>query len=182
MPAPPRLFLRLTAPLLLAAILCGLVASAAPRRQRTTRHGRLRTETVATHRAEAVAPADTILPPQTDGMVLLRGYDKPLRGSRETFHITSQTTRRIEAIGLEITYLDTSGRMLHIREAEVRLDLAPGRTLKATLPTWDTNRSYYYVRGPKPRVSGVTPYDVSCRVLYVACEPEDPEDRNQQTQ
>lgn len=175
------LLARIMVRLMLVAILCSLTAEATPRRQRTTRPGRLQTMAPAQTIAPVVA-ADTIVPPRAAEMIVLRGYDKPLRGSRETLHITSQTARHISAIGLEITYLDTSGRMLHRREAEIRLDLPPGQTLKASIPTWDTNRSYYYKGGPKPRVSGVTPYDISCRVLYVACRPDTSTEQNPQTE
>lgn len=156
-----------------AALALALVCGAASRRPQSTSAGKLKPAVAEVQApvAQAVVETDTLFA-GADSLVLLRGYDKPLRGARETLHVTSCHHRTITGMRLEITYNDMQGRMLHRRETELNMHLAPGETTLATFDSWDKNRSYYYARGPQPRTSGVTPYTVSCRVVYLTVKPE----------
>ncbi len=117
-------------------------------------------------RAEvAVSLPDTLRGAPCDS-VLLSGYDKPLRASRETLFVTNRLDVPLTAVGIRLIYSDMSGRLLHRRTVCARVLLEPGETRMVSIPTWDTNRSFFYHRGARPRVSGVTPYGVDAAVDY----------------
>lgn len=110
--------------------------------------------------------ADTLRGAELDS-ILLNGYDKPLRGSRETIFATNGLPDEITALGLQITYLDMTGRILHERTVTVRAIIPADATRMLRFPTWDVNRSFFYALGPEPRTSGVTPYTIRTRILWV---------------
>lgn len=116
---------------------------------------------------DAVQRPDTIELSGTE-TVSLSGYDKPLQATRETFCATNNTSRHIAALILEITYTDLAGRQIHRRRATVPADIPPGETRLVSFRSWDVNHTFFYRLGPRPRKSGVTPYDVSARILKVA--------------
>lgn len=118
---------------------------------------------------------ETVLP-DTVGLsdaaeVPLSGYDKPLQATRETLCATNNTSRCIAGIVLEITYTDLSGRQIHRRRVTVSADIPPGETRLLAFRSWDVNHTFFYRLGPRPRKSGVTPYDVSVRILKLAVYP-----------
>lgn len=121
-------------------------------------------------RTEAVSPSlprtDTIPAPSADS-VPLSGYDKPLRATRETLCATNLTALPIVGLLVEITYTDLSGRQLHSRRVPLDTDIPPGETRLLSFPSWDTNHTFFYRRGPQPRTSGVTPYDVTMRIIHI---------------
>jgi hypothetical protein len=123
----------------------------------------------AVQEARHAAPPDTLRGAVCDS-VILSGYDKPLRASRETIFATSSLDAAVTVVGIRLRYKDMAGRVLHERTVCVRVFVAPGETRMLSIPTWDTNRSFFYHRGPRPRVSGVTPYDVEAAVVYCVTE------------
>lgn len=112
--------------------------------------------------------SDSTLPSISD-IVRLSGYDKPATASRETLHLTNLSdSLTITSIKLHLQYLDTQGRELHQREIEIYQPISPGHTELISFPTWDIQRSFHYIRSPKPRRQS-TPYDIRCTPMQVAC-------------
>lgn len=107
---------------------------------------------------ESLAPTDTITTPQTE--VRFCGYEKALNASRETIFIQNLTDTTILAICLTIEYLDSSKRSIHKRSLRLQTDIPPHQTRRYDLKSWDTQKSYYYINGSKPRKTA-TPYDVT---------------------
>lgn len=106
---------------------------------------------------------DTIVAPHTDQLVRLSGYDKPLNASREVIFATNNCSDTIVGMTMTVSYYDLSDRLLHRRAYSSSVALPPGETRRLEMPTWDTNRSYYYKKSRRPRTSA-TPYDVAVRV------------------
>lgn len=116
-----------------------------------------------TVKAAAAEPFDTIAAP-SPSLVRLSGYDKPLRASSETLFVTNRLADEILQLSIKLVYTDMSGRQLHERDAEVRVAIPAGATRRVKLKSWDTQKSFYYYLGQKPKVDAVTPYKVKCTV------------------
>lgn len=147
-------FIRLT-PLLLL-LLAGVVYPACAQRQNSIRSPRLRPAVTA---GDSPQLYDTVA--CRPGMVLFAGYDKALRASKETVFVTNlMNDTTVEALWFSVTYLDTAGRELHRLQREVRASIPPGATRRLDFPSWDVQRSFYYVGSP-PRRSRAIPYTVT---------------------
>lgn len=109
-------------------------------------------------------PADTVT--DTDGLLRLSGYDKPLNANRETMFVTNLTRQTATALDLEITYYDMTGRMLHSARQHVTCEIPAGETRLIEFPTWDRQHSFYYLKSVKPRRQA-TPYDIQCTVTGI---------------
>lgn len=120
------------------------------------------TLTAAPQAVPAVA-ADTIRQPAD---IILSGYDKPLTASREVLLVTNNSSRTITGLRVAITYRDLSGRELHTAVVDLDIMVPPDATRRVTFPSWDTQKSFYYHLGKKPRTANVTPYSVNCRVIH----------------
>lgn len=94
------------------------------------------------------------------------GYDKPLRSRRETFFVANHDGEAaVERLALTITYLDSAGKMLHKREVSLPCDIPAGETRNLSIPSWDGQQSFYFVRSSVPvRAAQATPYDVTIAV------------------
>ncbi len=143
-----------------------LLSAAAP--DKTRRTGlRPSPDTTAVHaRAAATTPLDTLRGAVCDS-ILLSGYDKPLRGRRETVIAVNRLPLGVVAVGLTLRYTDTSGRTIHTASRCVRADIPAGGTRMLGWPSWDTNQSFFYARGPHPRTAGTTPYLVEITTDYI---------------
>lgn len=119
--------------------------------------------------------ADTLLSPASD-IITIAGYDKPLQSAYEAFLLTNHTTGHANRMALTITYYDLSGRQLHERSDTLPVAVPPGETRLVKIPTWDTQRSYYYHKGKRPRTARVTPYSIRARVDFVLLSPEETPD------
>ncbi len=146
----------------------------AAQRHRTTIPGPLRaiqdrTEASAT----CTVPSDSIITitPQAnnlDSIIRLSGYDKPISATRETLHISNLShTLTIKAINFEIRYIDRQGRELHRRTVDLQHTVAPQHTELATFPTWDIQRSFYYILSVRPRRQ-YTPYDIDLHINHIS--------------
>ncbi|MDE6277916.1 MAG: hypothetical protein K2M06_07395 [Muribaculaceae bacterium] len=136
--------------------------------QRTTR-GNLRAVPESTAAAAAAPTGEAIVSPGTETFKIT-GYDKPLRSRRETFFATYNGQGEAVGIALTITYLDEDGRQLHRRSVSVPCEVPSGETRNLSMPSWDTQQSFYFVRSSVPvRVAQATPYDVKISVdtVYV---------------
>lgn len=161
----------LTAIMFVIALTCGLHASA----DKTSR-GKLRVNSsmVDTNSAGSSLSAgfDTIVAP-APGEIMLKGYDKPLNSRKESLFVSNSSCRDITALKIKLVYCDLSGRTLHETEREIRAEIPAGATRRVEFPSWDTQNSFYYHLGRRPRVDNVTPYAVTCTVVsYVALSAE----------
>lgn len=123
----------------------------------------------APHPAAAAAAPDTMRGPQLDSL-RLSGYDKPLRATKETIIVTNNLPVTVTALGLEITYTDTEGRMIHERRVECRAIIPAGATRLVKFSSWDSNHTFFYAKGPRPRVPATTPYYIKARVIYAVTD------------
>lgn len=159
---------------LLPVFIIALTAfSVAAKRQKTTIPGRLQ-EIPVEDNSSIPAPGDTLRASDVDLSlsVTLAGYDKPLTASKETLHVVNlSTTDTITGLSFTIDYLDRRGRQLHSRRVDLRCDIPPAETRIVSFPTWDTQRSFYYALGPKPRRLS-TPYTIRthlvCLIIHKA--------------
>lgn len=109
--------------------------------------------------------SDTIVPASQDE-IHLSGYDKPLNSRKESLFVSNRLDRSITAVSINLIYKDMNGRTLHEVTREVRAEIPAAGTRRIEFSSWDKQNSFYYHKGRKPRVDNVTPYDVSCTVVY----------------
>ncbi len=96
-------------------------------------------------------------------LVSFSGYDKSLSANKETFLVVNDSPAALSGLRLTIGYFDLSGRQLHQREVVIERDLPSGSTRMVDIPSFDTQKSYYYYKSKVPRKSA-TPYKVTIRV------------------
>lgn len=103
--------------------------------------------------------------------VAVAGFEKPLRAVRETMFVTNRSSRRIDGVGLEITYTDMRGKMLHKAVHSLACEVPAGETRRVEVPSFDRSGLLYYHLSPVPqRAQRATPFDVQVRVLYLLAE------------
>jgi hypothetical protein len=144
------------------ALLAALTISA----QRTNR-SRLRVDHVITAAADSAptADCDTIIGNDAAANIHISGFDKTLRARRESFFVTNTSADTVSAISLTLTYLDTSGRMLHRVSRRITAEIPANETRQLTIPTWDSQQSFYYRLSAQPKKTSVaTPFDVSIAI------------------
>lgn len=112
---------------------------------------------------------DTVREPE-NSLIVLSGYDKPLRTSRETMLVTNNAPRETRSLAFTITYLDMDGRQLHERTDTLKASIPAGETRMVKFSTWDTQHSFYYHLGQRPRTARVTPYSIRARVNFVVLQ------------
>ena len=164
--------LSITIATLLFTLSAGNTTSLA-QRQRTTIPGPLRTATASCQETGTASDSTLTITPAThnlDSIVRLSGYDKPISASRETLHISNLTdTLTITGINFEIRYIDRQGRELHRRTVDLHHTVGPHHTELATFPTWDIQRSFYYILSVRPRRQ-YTPYDIQLDIKYISAQ------------
>lgn len=108
-----------------------------------------------------IQPEDTTAVTHTHTIGKLRycGYEKTLRATKETIFIENLTDSTINAISFTIEYIDSSGRKIHQRSLRHASLIPPRQTRRIDIPSWDTQKSYYYLKGDAPRKTA-TPYDI----------------------
>lgn len=148
-----------------AAMVAACMLSVFADRVRTTR-GRLKVSTVA---AESSRRGSTR--PAEKGEVAFYGYEKAANANRETLFIKNLTDSTVVRVCFTIDYSDTSSRQIHRRAASVDVEIPSGEVRRIDIPSWDSQKSYYYVKGPRPRKSA-TPYDVAVTADSIACAAE----------
>lgn len=149
--------------IIVVALVAGLVAGARTPFSRPTKSPQ-KQSIIAT---ESVAPYDTVWMPPADS-VGLYGFEKTLRSARESLYATNKSSNDIAGIGLEITYLDMQGRMLHKRLHELSVDIPPTETRLMEFVSFDRQGLYYYYLSPAPtRAQRATPFKVEASVRYI---------------
>lgn len=91
--------------------------------------------------------------------VVFAGFDKNRNSSVESFFITNNTDRTLTGISLYIEYLTPGGSQLHKKFIKLDCRIPAGETRKADIKSWDTQRSFYYIKS-NPGRNGGTPFDV----------------------
>lgn len=141
------------------------LAAAVPLAARRTTRPNLRPEPAeqGSEGADSLAvPIFECVTPSEWPEVSFAGYDKPLQSRRESFFATNgDSARTVERIWLTATYYDMAGRMLHRRTIAVDGPVPPGQTRQLTVPSWDTQRSFYYHLSTPPTRTPGTPYRVT---------------------
>ncbi len=87
------------------------------------------------------------------------GYDKPLRGRKETLFVTNRTGKELMGVVFRISYFDSAKRLLHRARHEVGLEVPAGETRRIDLTSWDKQQTFYY-RGSKRGRSAGVPYTI----------------------
>ena len=134
-----------------------LPAATCAQRQNTIRKGLKPVKQKVAEVAVAAPVCDTVLP--RGGEVRFSGYEKTLRATRETVFVSNLADRDVARVMFTVTYLDASGRQLHVVRKNVAVEIPAGETRRIDFPTWDRQFAFYYKRSPRPRVSAI-PYDV----------------------
>lgn len=133
-----------------AALLIGPQLGA---RKIATTRGRLRTAVTETQTCDsAVATGDSAM--------ILRGYDKPLRSSKESIFVTNTLDLGVTAVHITIDYTDLQGRQLHRRARWIATDIPPRQTRQLSFPSWDRQQAFYYHLSRPPR-SSAAPYRIT---------------------
>ena len=145
-------------------LICGILALATTA-QNTTRRGlKPAAEPSAMAADKKATLTDTVVSPEAH-TIDINGYDKPLRSRRETFFATNNSKRTTEALAVTITYCHTTHRPPHERKASLPLVRPAGETRQASLKSWDSQLSFYYIRSSVPaRAEQATPYEVKITV------------------
>lgn len=108
---------------------------------------------------EEIATAmDTVTDPA--GRLRFCGYEKALRSNNETLFIQNRCDSTLAEISFRIDYLDSQQRKIHTRRVRKSVFIPAHETRRIDIPSWDRQKSYYYVKGERPRKSA-TPYDVT---------------------
>ncbi len=153
---------------LLILTLLLLSLSAYPDVTRTNR-GKLRAATSADTQP---AIYDTITGHHLDSLSVA-GYDKPLRSRYESLFVINHTDIAIRHIGLDITYYDSAGRMLHHVIRTLPANSLPGQTRLVKFDSWDPQLAFYYYRSPQPkRVDQATPYRVRIKIIFATSDKQ----------
>ncbi len=112
--------------------------------------------------------SDTIVP--APDSVVVSGFEKPLRSTRETMFVTNNTGRPLTALTLSIEYLDMRGRQLHRAVHTVAEAIPPGETRRVSVDSFDHDGLFYYhLTGSNARSGHPTPFDVRVTVASIVC-------------
>ncbi|MBQ9076422.1 MAG: hypothetical protein IJY31_01055 [Muribaculaceae bacterium] len=105
---------------------------------------------------------DTIVP--DSGQIVISGFDKPLRSSRETFFVSNRCGRTVTSLTVRLVYYDMSGRQLHSSCVPVECNIPAGETRQLSIRAWDRQQAFYYYLSEKPKRSRATPFRVKHNV------------------
>lgn len=130
----------------------------ADRRDRTTRHHLTPISEESAGPDSLLSNCDTIIGPINQ--ITFCGYEKTVNSTKETIFISNPTDSTIHKVSFTITYLDDGQRILHRRSLSQAVTIPPLETRRIDIPSWDRQKTYYYIKGPRPRKSA-TPYDIS---------------------
>ena len=162
MTAAPRHSICIAVLLLIASITC--IAQRTTRRHLLT--GPLATDSVSAIKLDTVASPGRLL--------TISGYEKPLRSTRETLHITNNdTVRTLRSVSIDIIYTDIDGTQIHRRTVDLSLEIPPGETKMIAFKSWDVQNRFFYSGGPKPRIAAY-PYTIRITPLSAVYLPTRP--------
>lgn len=158
-------------------------AAADARRLRTTRKPLKAIETECPQGAVPDTTVSALIVTAEEGRrqaVRLFGYEKTVNATRETVFVENLTGQPVTAVSFTIRYLDADGRMIHQRTvSRHRVNIPAGEIRRIDIRSWDTQRTHYYVGGPRPR-RNAKPFDVTLTAdsvsFSVACDSQNAPD------
>ncbi len=150
---------------ILSLLLILFAVSVAVDAERTTRH-RL---DVKPQNTTVKIVADTIIP--DSGKIVIAGFDKPLRSSRETFFVTNHYERTVSSLMVTFAYYDMNNRQLHSSTHTITCYIPAGETRQLSVKAWDTQQSFYYYQSVKPKRNPATPFSVKHNILNLTLLP-----------
>lgn len=101
-----------------------------------------------------------------DRKIRFYGFDKTVVSNTESFFVVNGTDSILKSMTIEITYYDMKRRQLHRRDIDVVCDIPANETRRIDTPTWDSQKSFYYIKSVKPRRQA-TPFDVVMKLKSV---------------
>ena len=145
--------------IILTLLIATLSLAQASADTRTTRRNLHRTTSSAHTTATDITAAGS-----TDSITATH-YDKALRSTRESIFLTNLHSTTVTQVTLTVTYVDSSGKMLHRREVTLECEIPPSQTRMATFTAWDKQKTFYY-KGTRvtPRSPKAIPYDITIEV------------------
>lgn len=91
-------------------------------------------------------------------------YDKKAGSDKETFFVDNGSNVSLSEIEVEISYYNTSGKLIHKRTVDISQDFPARETRKVDISSWDRQKSFHYINSV-PSTKGSIPYTVRFRVL-----------------
>lgn len=85
------------------------------------------------------------------GLLSIKGFEKRLADTRESFFVTNHSKYNISRVKLRLRYTDTAGNLLHERTEMVECELPSGSTRQVYIPSFDKQRKLYFYLSTKPR-------------------------------
>lgn len=92
--------------------------------------------------------------------VVFSGFDKNQSSAKESFFIINNTDRTLTGITLYIDYNTPDGRQLHKQFLKLSCSIPAGQTRKVDIPSWDTQRSFYYYKSQANKKHPGNSFDV----------------------
>lgn len=102
--------------------------------------------------------------------VVFSGFDKKRNNSRESFFIINGSAKPLAGVLIALEYRTPDGRMLHRRYVLISTLIPPHETKKVDLQSWDTQRSFYYLKSESDSSRG-NPFDVTITPHALIIEP-----------
>lgn len=157
-----NLRLHLILPAIILAL--GLAASSVEARKVTTRLKAPTTTKEQRRESRKVTTRDTEEFDSVRNNLTFMGYDKKTSAAKETFFVDNSSDTSLSALELEISYYNSTGKLIHKRKVEIKENLPAKETRKVDIPSWDTQKSYHYEKSV-PSTKGSTPYTVKFKVV-----------------
>lgn len=110
-----------------------------------------------------IIPAEQL---KSEEKPIFTGFDKKLNAYKESFFIINPTNSDIKGVLLCLTYHTPDGRMLHRRYATINTIIPSGETRNIIIPSWDTQRSFYYLKS-EPEPNRGNPFDINLQPVAV---------------
>lgn len=130
-----------------------------------------RSRTARRTQLEPVVVYDTVYAGVADS-VSVSGFEKAQTATRESMMISNNGSADLVAVGIDISYLDMQGRMLHKASHHVAEIIPAAETRMVNVPSFDRQNLFYYHLSPMSRrAAQATPFDVKVEVKYV-CYPK----------
>lgn len=150
----------------LAAALCvvALIPAAALAKRISTRIKAPATDTTEFRARLKTYPYHATEFERVSDAVTFMAYDKKASADRETFFVDNGSSVAISSLEVEISYYNTSGKLIHKRTVEINQTFPPKETRKVDISSWDRQKSFHYVNSV-PSTKGSSPYTVRFKVL-----------------
>lgn len=101
---------------------------------------------------------------KVSGKLTFMAYDKKASSDKETFFVDNGSPTSLTSLEIEISYFNSSGKLIHRRTVELS-DIFPAKeTRKVDIPSWDKQKSFHYVNSV-PSTKGSSAYSVRFKVL-----------------